>query len=197
MKDNRIKAFVVLGLFMLATAAFTTYNLVTTMAVTRFGPFFNSQVAFDSLTGGQPGGMVRIAIVGGTDSLKIGDVVYWSDTNKVTKSATLANYSMIAGVVVGGIRHSNRTSIAAADVGTVTAIAGQQVVICKVCRTWMQSSNNAVLIAGRRILPSDSIAGRFDSSLTASVIDTFYRMIGRTVTAAPALGTALVDVNIK
>lgn len=169
--------------------------LATTMSITRFGPFFTSQVAFDSLGGGQPGGQGRWYRA--ADSLLVGDVVYISDTNKVAKSATLANYNTIAGVVVGGARLDGRTSVASADVGTLVATANQRVFVLTTGRTWMKSSNNAAIIPGRRILPSDSIAGRFDTIITAALIDTQQRWIGRTITAGAALGTVLTSVNIK
>jgi predicted DCC family thiol-disulfide oxidoreductase YuxK len=198
MNRKKLALLFLVGFIGLVSAAAASSYMIVTMAVTRFGPFYNSQVAFDSLNGGQPGGEVRTAIVGGTtDTLRIGDVVYWSDTNKVTKSTTRALYNAIAGVVVGGASTSDRTSIVAADVGTVAATTGKRVIILKQGRTWMKSDANAAIIAGRRLLPSDSIAGRFDTSLTATVIDSFYRMIGRNVNAGSALGTVLVDVNIK
>lgn len=174
--------------------------LFTTQTVARIGGYYTTSVPFDSLTGGGAGGRVVVAITGGTtDSLKAGDVVYWSDTNKVTKSATLANYTTIAGVVVGGQRTSPplATLMSSSDVGTLVATSGQRVVICKSCRAWMRSSNNAAWIAGRIVLPSDSIAGRLDTNLTASIIDTFGRRVGRTVGAASALGVVLVDVSIR
>lgn len=196
---KRVLGFIAVFGLVAATSAATTSMLVT-QSIARIGGYWTTSVQFDSLTGGGAGGRVIIAMVGGTtDTLLAGDVVYWSDTNKVTKSATLANYSMIAGVVVGGQRTSPplQALMSSSDVGTVVATTGQRVVLCKQCRAWMKSSNNAAWIAGRRVLPSDSIAGRLDTSLTASVIDTFYRMVGRTVGAASALGTVLVDVNIK
>lgn len=195
LKNPLVRVVAVLSVFGLLLAGAATMLPVTTYPVARNIPFFTSNVAFDSLTGGQPGGQVRFVLA--DDSLLVGDIVYWSDTNTVNKSATLANYSMIAGVVVGGTRLSSQSSVASADVGTLAATVGQRVIILKQGRTWIRSGQNGIVIAGRRILPSDSIAGRFDTSLTASVIDTFYRMVGRTVTAAPALGIALVDVNIK
>lgn len=189
-------AIALLAFGVVVLSAFSAAMVTTQLQ--RVGPFTVSSAPADSITGGQAGGRVNHAIVGTTDTLLVGDVVYWADTNKVKKSATLANYSMIAGVVVGGaIVGKNLGHITSTDVGTAAAAPGQWVVICKQCRAWMRSSNNAAWIAGRRVLPSDSIAGRLDTSLTAAVIDTFYRMVGRTVGAASALGTVLVDVNIK
>ena len=193
-----MKKYLGLGLFALMVSGFSLTALFATAQLDRRGPFIVSTVAPDSLTGAQVGGFVQHTIAGTSDTLLVGDVVYWADTNKVKKSATLANYSMIAGVVVGGaLIDRNRAHTASTDVGTQAAAPGQWVVILKQGRTWMKSSNNAAWIAGRRVLPSDSIAGRLDTSLTAAVIDTFYRLVGRTVGAAAALGTVLVDVNIK
>jgi hypothetical protein len=195
--SKKLKAFLGLALFAVAVSGFTTAMLAT-MSVTRFGPFFMPQTAFDSLTGGQPGGQVRVYIVGGTtDTLLVGDVVYFSDTNKVTKSATLANYNRLAGVVVGGTRTDNRAAVTASEVGGSAGTSGQRVFVLKQGRTWIRSSQNAVIIAGKTVLPSDSIAGRFDTTLTAAVIDTQHRILGRTVIATAALGVGLIDVNVR
>lgn len=196
-RDRMAKLCAMLSLVCLTAAA--TFKFAT-VQVELSAPFMASANPWDSLTAGQVGGRVQIANVGGTtDTLLIGDVVYWSDTNRVTKSATLANYNAIAGVVVGGARLTPIMSaaIASTDVGTVAATTGQRVWILKQGRMWMRSSQNAVVIAGRRVIPSDSIAGRWDTTLTAQVIDSAQRMIGRTVTATAALAVGLVDVNIR
>jgi hypothetical protein len=171
---------------------------MVTSQIQRIAPFQISSAPWDSLTGGQVGGRIVQTINGDSDTLYVGDVVYWSDSNEVSKSATLANYTTIAGVVVGGaITGVNFGHITSTDVGTRAAATGQRVYLMKQGRMWMQSSNNAAWISGRRVLPSDSIAGRLDTALTAAVIDTFYRTIGRTVGAASALGVVAVEVNIK
>lgn len=181
-----------------AATAFGTASFALTQIQRMTGSYWTPATNPDSLTGAGAGGRFHYAIVGTTDTLKAGDVVYWADTNKVKKSTTLANYNEIAGVVIGGaITGLNRAYNASGDVGTKVAAPGQFVMICKVCRVWMQSSNNAAWLSGRRVLPSDSIAGRLDTALTAAVIDSLHRTVGRTVSAASALGVVLVDVNIK
>lgn len=192
------RSLIAMVLAVASIAATNTY--FQTQTVARIGGYWTTSVQYDSLTGGGAGGRVFMAIAGGTtDSLLAGDVVYWSDTNKVTKSATLSNYSRIAGVVVGGVRTSPPLAalMASSDVGTLVATSGQRVWVVSSGRAWMKSSQNAVMIAGRILLPSDSIAGRVDSNLTASIVDTFSRRIGRSVTAAAALSTVLVEVNIR
>ena len=181
-----------------ALTAFGTANFALTQIQRMSASYWSPATAPDSLTGAGAGGRFHYAIVGTTDTLKAGDVVYWADTNKVKKSATLANYNEIAGVVIGGaITGSAKAYNASGDVGTNVAAPGQVVLICKTCRVWMRSSNNAAWISGRRLLPSDSIAGRVDTALTAAVIDSMHRFVGRSVSAASALGVVLVDVNIR
>jgi hypothetical protein len=181
-----------------ALTAFGTANFALTQIQRMSASYWTPATNPDSLTGAGAGGKFHYAIVGTTDTLKAGDVVYWADTNKVKKSATLANYNEIAGVVIGGaITGSAKAYNASGDVGTNVAAPGQVVLICKTCRVWMRSSNNAAWLSGRRVLPSDSIAGRLDTALTAAVIDSLHRTVGRTVSAASALGVVLVDVNIK
>lgn len=194
------KVFGLLSLVVVVAAvtAFGTVNFAATQIQRMQGAFWTPATNPDSLTGSGAGGRFHYAITGTTDTLKVGDVVYWADTNKVKRSATLADYNTIAGVVIGGaITGTTRAYNASGDVGTKVAAPGQVVLICKVCRAWMQSSNNAAWISGRRVLPSDSIAGRLDTALTAAVIDSLHRTVGRTVSAASALGVVLVDVNIK
>ena len=185
-----------------SVAALTAFGTVKFAALTQIqrmsGSYWTPATNPDSLTGAGAGGRVHYAIAGTTDTLRAGDVVYWADTNKVKRSATLADYNAIAGVVVGGaLTGANFAYNASGDAGTQVAAPGQWVALCKTCRVWMRSSNNAAWISGRRVLPSDSLAGRLDTTLTAAVIDSQWRAVGRTVSAAAAVGAVLVDVNIK
>lgn len=192
MKKSRL---VTLGLFIALVSGFTIF---ASSQVRRIGPYWVSSNAYDSLTGGQVGGNVVIAINGeSTDTLTVGMVVFWSDTNEVSVSATLANYNTIAGVVVGGKLTSDLAKDASGDVGTAAAAPGQRVILLKQGRAWMKLGQNAAVIAGRKLVPSDSVQGSVDTMLTAAVIDTHYRYIGRNIKAAGAVSAILVDVNIK
>lgn len=187
-----MKKLLLLGLVIVATAF--TSAFVTVANVSRIGPHFTSTAAWDSVTGAQAGGRVEYALA--TDSVKIGDVVYWASANHVNKSTTLADYNAIAGVVVGGARQSMRTSYVSADVGTLAATAQQRVIILKAGRAWVANDTVvAGLSAGDRISPSIYVAGKVKAPTTA--IDTAGRVFGRVVTAAAASATVLADINVK
>lgn len=182
----------VLVLLVIATAAFTSV-VVTTANVQRIGPHYTSSAAWDSAAGNQAGGRVVYALA--ADSEKIGDVVYWSGNNAVSKSATLANYNAIAGVVVGGARQSMRPSYVAADVGTLAATANQRIIILKEGRAWVQNDTvTGGITAGTRIIPS-LVAGKIKAASTA--IDSAGRVLGRIVVGGAASTTVLADVVVK
>jgi len=188
---KRIKAVLLLGL-MVAVSAFTA--LVTTANVQRIGPHWTSSAAWDSAAGNQAGARVVYALA--ADSVKIGDVVYWSSGNHVNKSATLADYNTIAGVVVGGARQSMKTSYVAADVGTLAATANQRVVIAKEGRVWLANDTVAAgVAAGSRVSPSIYVAGKVKNPTTA--IDTAGRVFGRFVMAGALSSTVLADIIVK
>lgn len=189
---KKIRAVVLLGL-VIATAAFTSL-VVTTANVQRVGPHFSSAARWDSVTGGQAGGLVVYALA--ADSEKIGDVVYWSSDNHVSKSATIADYNAIAGVVVGGARQSMRPSYVAADVGTLAATANQRIIILKEGRAWVANDTVAAgITAGTRIQPSIYVAGKVKAA--ASSIDSLARTFGRIVIGGAASTTVLADITVK
>lgn len=192
---NKMKKYLglaVFGLALVATAAFTMLP-VTTYPVARNIPFYTSNVAFDSTTGSQPGGFVRLAVA--DDSLKIGDVVYWSGQSAVTKSATLVKYDSLAGVVVGGTKQQLGASIAKADVGTLAAAPNERVWVLSQGRTWVPNDANGTLVTGSSVIPSNATAGAVEIRTTA--IDTFYRVIGKVITGGLASTTVLISVNVK
>jgi hypothetical protein len=180
-----------LGLLIAAVATLTA--AVTTRSVAKIGPFFTSTIAWDTTTGGQPGGDVRIYLA--ADSLKIGDVVYVSAANTVAKSATLANYNSVAGVIVGGSRQSMNASHVAADVGVLAGTANQRVIVLKRGRAWVTNDANATLAAGALVIPSDATAGRIEVKTTA--IDSSYRVLGKVPVGGAVNTVILLDLNVK
>ncbi len=187
---NKIKTFlrrplvlVMLVMVAVATAAYTT------MPVTYFGPYFNSQRNFDSLTGGQDGGQIRTFLA--FDSLAVGDYVYDTLVNKVARSATLLSYNTAAGIVVGGARTAMRPTVgnAGADVGTLAATANQRVLVAKCGRVWVRTADS--VYAGITLIPG-AVRGRLKRRTTA--IDTFGRAAGRAVVPKDSGGLVLVDL---
>src|SRR5678810_561659 len=105
-------------LFIMSVSAFTilttTYKQVKTL-----GPYYNTTEKYSASLGGQAGGEVRI-FLNGVDTLIVGDVVYISANNTVRKSATLANYNKVAGVVVGGTK-TNMSGATSAPAATAVS----------------------------------------------------------------------------
>lgn len=180
----------VLILLALVASIGATAFVTTTMPLTKFGPFYTSQLAFDSLTGGQAGGQVRVYLA--NDSLTIGDYVYDSTTNKVAKSATLVSYNKAVGFVVGGARTSMRPSVASADVGTLAATANQRVIVLMCGRAWVKTADS--VYPGDQLIPG-AVAGRLKRRTTA--IDTFTRRGGTALYAASSAAVILINSQCR
>lgn len=159
------------------------------------GPFYRSNAGFHTLMAGQAGGRVVYAVNGeATDSLRVGQVVYWSDTNQVAHSSTLAAYNTIAGVVVGGASTSMQAMTAITDTSTLAAVPDALAIVLTQGRTWVLNDGNGAITIGQRIIPSDATSGR--SEVVTSAIDTNYRVIGKAVVPAASGTATLADVNI-
>lgn len=169
-----------------ASSAQTVYT-----ATVNKSYFIGSLAGFDSTLGGQAGGYVVTKIA--NDSLKVGDVVFDTASNRVAKSATLAMYNKIVGVVVGGARTSARGVISSSGVGTLAATANQRVVVLQRGRAWMKSADSVYF--GQEVIPSTAVAGTFKRRTTA--IDSLHRIIGRAVFTKDSGQAVLVDVTIK
>lgn len=170
--------------------AFTA--IVTTKSpVTRIAGFYTSTVAWDSSTGGAVGGSTQLYIAADTE--KVGNVVYFSAANAVSKSATLANYNALAGVVVGGASSNMQALVGRADVAQTAALPNKRVWVTKCGRAWMIT--DSAITAGNLVIPSVVTAGYIHAK--PALIDSFYRTIGRAVTTAAAAGTTLVNVCVK
>lgn len=182
--------YVLLGLFVLTVVGFTAASL----DVQTIG-FYRAPV-YSSTAGGQAGGRVVFARTG-TDSLRVGQVVYWSDTNTVATSSTLAAYNAIAGVVVGGSATAMQALNELTDTSTLatTATSTSTVIVLTQGRTWVLNDANGAIAVGNRIIPSNATAGR--SEIVTSAIDTNYRVIGKAVVPAAAGKATLTDVNIR
>lgn len=191
--NKKVRSIIGLTVFAALVSGFT---LFANTQVHLIGPFWRSSSSFDSLTALQVGGNVVIAINGeSTDSLRVGMVAFWSDTNKVSISATLADYNKIAGVVVGGASTEMQAKDAITDTSALAAVPGARVLILKQGRTWVLNDAAGAIAAGERVIPSDATQGRTEKITTA--IDTNYRAIGKAVVGAAASKATLVDVVIK
>lgn len=193
MNKNKIK---ILGL-VVAVALVTAGAAFQAVAysVARQTPYVTSVAAWAATTGGQAGGSVRIFRA--RDTLKFGDVVFRGGIDTVAKSTTLADYNVLAGVVVGGFRFSPSmsTSVAATDSGRIAARPGEQVWVLQYGRAWVTNDANGALTTGLQVIPSNATAGAVETRTTA--IDTNYRVLGKAVGAIAASKFTLVDVVVK
>lgn len=193
-----MKRLKILGLLcaVIALTAAATYSVATYYPIARFSPYYTSNAAWSVSSPGQAGGRVNTFTVGTADTLYFGDVVWLTGAgDSVHKSATLANYNTIAGVVVGGQRMSGGGGIARTDSGTMAGTAGQYVYVLKQGRAWVLNDANGTIAGGVSVIPSDATAGAVETRTTA--IDTLFRTIGRVVVSTAASKFMLVDVNVR
>lgn len=174
-------------------AAFLLMAMVfaPTSNVQRNGPFFMTANSFDSATSGQFGGQANVFLA--ADSVRIGQIVYLSAKNSVKVSATFADYNAVQGVVVGGTRTSMLASTSRADTSTLAATLGQRVLVLRRGRTCVLDSTGAIT-SGTQVRASGT-AGRMAARTTA--IDTFNRIIGKTIDTTITGTCGMVDVNIR
>lgn len=188
--------FTLLGLVVMVAVVSTAATMqLAPYAVQRTQPYITSLSPYVATTSGQAGGIVRVFRA--RDTLKFGDVVFRGGIDTVAKSATLANYNTLTGVVVGGFRFSPAmaTSASAADSGRIAARPGEQVWVLQQGRAWVTNDANGALTTGLRVIPSDATAGAVETVTTA--IDTNYRVIGKAVGAIAASKFTLIDVVVK
>jgi hypothetical protein len=176
-------------------AIFLTAFIATTVPVKQIGPWYTASTTFDSLLGGQVGGEVKTYLA--ADTLRIGQVVYLSANNTAAKSATLANYNSLLGVVVGGQRVTSQGSVSVADTSTIAAIASQRVLVQSRGRAWVLFDTGAGLAPGTQLVPSvkSGMGGR--AATRTTIIDTFYRVLGRAVDTVVSGKAVLINLSIK
>jgi len=193
---KHLKKYQLLGLaaVIALVSAFSSNAFVTTYPLIRTGPAVTTTLPFDSTTGGQAG-CIQSRIFNANDSLRVGQVTYFTAKNKVDASATLANYNAIAGVVIGGARTSMATTFAIADTSTLAATANQRVILCITGRLYVLVDTVTGGIApGKQIIPS-LVKGRVKERSTA--IDTFYRVFGKMVDTGVRNSVALAQIAIR
>ncbi len=172
------------------TAFTTSYYPVQTL-----GPYFNSKIKSDTATGGSPGGEVRV-FKNGVDTLIVGDVVYLSANNTVRKSATLALYNTVAGVVVGGTSTSMQAATTApASTDTAAKGATAKVLVMTSGRAWVRIDAAAGIGPGLLLAPSTTVAGKVKAA--PAIIDTFYRYFGRLIDTGIVSTQVLAHINVK
>ena len=195
-------ALIVLALFVLSvgTSAATSY-LLTTVPIRNYGPFIvmGSGNARDSTGVGSSksvGGLVTYYTAKSTDTLKIGDVVFLDTLSIVAKSATLANYNKVVGVVVGGRSTSMQGAIASADVGSTAALPNQAVIVLQYGRAWVKTDTQvAGVTTGTGLRISTFNAGLVQPRGT--ILDSLYRVIGKSVSGGAASTAILANIFIK
>lgn len=184
---NRIFAFAAL-VFSIAAFSIAAPSYKSVQSIQYYAPS-----GWDSTNANQPGGVTKYYLA--NDSLRLGDVVYLSAANKVAKSATLADYNTLTGVVVGGVRTSMNANINRDTTQTLVATANQRVVVLRQGRYWLKcDTTTGGIAAGVQVIPS-LVAGKVKARTTA--IDTNFRVLARMVTACTASGIGAADINVR
>lgn len=177
-----------------AVSAMTTASLAV-VGVYRIPTGFMTPVTtWDSTSGGQAGGLVFQVLAGSNETLKVGDLTYWKANNSVGKSATLADYNAVAGVIVGGQSLSG-SGVAndSASVGT-TACAGTG----KKCwllvrgRAWMKTADS-VYFGSQLII--GAVAGTVKRR--AASLDSLNRIFGKANFTIDSGKKVAVNVNVR
>ncbi len=178
-------------------ASFTVATISTSTPVRQPGPVIALQTSLDSTLGtGRFGGIVTGFLAKSTDTLNIGDVVFLDTLGFVSKSATLANYNKVVGVVVGGRSDTMNVRSDSASVGTAAALPLQKVIVMRWGLAWMFSDSlTAGLTAGTGVIPSSSTAGYLRARTTA--IDSFNRIFGKTINGGAKNTKVQVLINVK
>lgn len=171
------------------TAATMAYSNVT-----GIGTFWRSTAPYDTARGWRIGGETRV-YRDSTDTLLVGDVVYLSRSNTIHKSATLANYNTIAGVVVGGTVTGMQGARDSANVGDTATLAHGTVLVLKCGRTWIKPDSG--LSPGAQLLPSTATAGQAHARIAAAVVDTFNRAYGQLVDSGVSGVASLANICVR
>ncbi len=186
-----VLAFLACTMMVSAASAFVAVRY----PLTRLGTYWTTVQSYDSTGGAMVGAEALIYNSG--DSSWIGDLVYISAKNQVKHDTILANYSKVAGVVIGGQRTAMQTYADSASVGTLAATAGQKVILAVRGRVWMTMDTTAGIAPGTLVVPSDrqGMRGRFKGKTT--IVDTAYRVIGRLPDSGVTNTKRLVNLSIK
>jgi hypothetical protein len=172
--------------------------LVTTTAIQRLQPFIVMQTNWDTTAtagSGGVGGIVKYYVAKSTDTLKVCDLVAIDTLNAVTKSATLAAYNKLAGVVVGGRSTSMQASISSSDCGSTAALPNRPVIVLRTGRFWVQLDTTTGGVTAGGLLGPSAIAGKVRPK--TSVIDSLYRVVGRSVLGGAISTTILAEISAR
>lgn len=160
------------------------------------GPYTISRTSFDATTGGSAGGDV-VWFKNGADTLLVGDVVYISANNTVRKSATLANYNTIVGVVVGGIKTSSRVQSTIPGASDTAAYANSRVLVMRRGRYWVKIDSGQGYAPGSVIIPSSKAGEGGKVTAKTTAIDSFYRAIGKLVDSGITSTRILAEISVR
>ncbi len=194
-----IGRFAGIGLLVAAVgaASYTVATISTSTPVRQPGPIIALQSSLDSTLGtGRIGGIVTSFLAKSTDTLNIGDAVFLDTLGFVSKSATLANYNKLVGVVVGGRSDTMNVRTDSTSVGSAAALPLQKVIVMRWGLTWMFSDSlTAGLTAGTGVIPSSTTAGYIRARTTA--IDSFNRVFGKSINGGAKSTKVQVLINVK
>lgn len=118
--------------------------------------YIQSQDEANLVDGDTPGGVVLAYKAGA--ALNVGDIVYLSAAHTVNKSADVADYVAVAGVVVGGAKTNYEVVQDDQDIGEQAAATGELVLV-GVLGKFKVVSDDAITL-GNKLTSGGTTAGR-------------------------------------
>lgn len=172
-------------------------SYLSTVPIRTVGPFYTTAYAFDSATGQQVGGWVQTYLA--ADTVWTGQYVAMTANRAVKASATLTDYNKSVGVAVGGTQTSMKAALLSTDTFTIAALPNQKVLVLRRGRTWvLDSAGGPGITGGTLVGPALGSAGaRNNGRIKAlpAIIDSFYRVLGRSVDTVQGGKAGLIDVS--
>lgn len=133
----------------------------------RFGQNF---LPVGSNNGIEAGGECMICKADASQTLLLGDVVYWSDAGEVSKSATQALYQKFAGVVIGGARTNFQAVLDEGQVGLMTVATDGESVIIQTTGVALAKLAAGTTIVAPQIVGVGTTSGRLITVATGAVV---------------------------
>lgn len=123
----------------------------------------------------------------GTVALLVGDAVFASADNAVSKSTVAGDRLKRVGIVVGGDNYGDREAVASDDIGDAAAGAAGEVLVCYSGIAW--GINGAgTITAGEQVMFSAATAGRL---ITATPATDAGKILGVALTTTAVAGAAV------
>lgn len=122
-------------------------------------PVMQHRIVDAIVAGGDPTSGGRCVVMTAAAALLVGDLVFISAANTVNKSNTIANYTAVLGVVVGGTATQMEAMLNSGDVGLTAAAAANDLVLV-LFDGFAYVTAGAAVAAGAKLIVDSTTAGR-------------------------------------